>query len=105
MILGVLVLVLCDLLNLSDSSPSPLFNLLGGGNDNDNSNGGGCRPGYEYITETTYQTSYQQQCSTQNEQECSTEYDTQCTTEYETDTTEECTTVNDVKYETQYENE
>ena len=62
MILGVLVLVLCDLLNLSDSSPSPLFNLLGGGNDNDNNNGGGCRPGYEYITETTYQTSYQQQC-------------------------------------------
>ena len=63
MILGVLVLVLCDLLNLSDSSPSPLFNLLGGGNNNDNSNnGGGCRPGYEYITETTYQTSYQQQC-------------------------------------------
>ena len=24
--------------------------------------GGGCRPGYEYIVETIYQTSYDQQC-------------------------------------------
>ena len=61
MILGLLVLVLCDLLDLSDSSPAPLFNLLGGGNSNNN-DGGGCRPGYEYIVETTYQTSYEQQC-------------------------------------------
>ena len=51
MILGLLVLVLCDLLDLSDSSPAPLFNLLGGGNSNNN-DGGGCRPGYEYIVET-----------------------------------------------------
>ena len=71
MILGVLVLVFCDLLDHADSSPAPLFNLLGGGNilgigggssDNNNNDGGGCRPGYEYIIETTYQTSYEQQC-------------------------------------------
>ena len=43
--------------------------------------------------------------STQNEEECSTEYETQCSTEYQTESAEECTTVNDVKYETQYENE
>ena len=60
MIFGPLVPVLCCLLDLSDSSPAPLFNLLGG--NSNNNNGGGCRPGYEYIVETTYQTSYEQQC-------------------------------------------
>ena len=41
---------------------NPLFNLFGGGNNGDNDNDGGCRSGYEYITETTYETSYEQQC-------------------------------------------
>ena len=33
-----------------------------GSSSNGGGGGGGCRPGYEYIVETTYQTSYEQQC-------------------------------------------
>merc|ERR1719435_221948 len=91
---------------VSQCQASPFFNLFGGGNnDNDGSSDSGCRPGYEYITETTYETSYEQQCSTSYENECSTEYETECSTSYETENAQECTTVQDTKYETQYESE
>ena len=33
-----------------------------GNNNNANGGNGGCRQGYEIVTETTYETSYQQQC-------------------------------------------
>ena len=48
-----------------------LGNLLGLNNGNNgNTGGGGCRQGYEIVTETTYQTSYQQQCTTEYETVC-----------------------------------
>ena len=56
-----LVQWLCLLVTASESVPT--LNLFGEGG---NSGGGRtrCRPGYEYVTETSYETSYEQQCST-----------------------------------------
>jgi hypothetical protein len=51
---------------------------------NNNNNGPKCYYGTEYVTETTYDTVYAQQCSTQYEEKCETQYETQCTTQYET---------------------
>ena len=48
-------------------------NLFGGHNGNSGGNqnsGGGCRQGYEIVTETTYETINQQQCSTEYETVC-----------------------------------
>ena len=48
---------------VSTTEAVPTLNLFGGGG----SSGGSrtrCRPGYEYVTETVYETSYDQQCST-----------------------------------------
>ena len=59
---------------------TPFFNLFGGNNNDNDDSDTGCRPGYEYVTETTYETSYEQQCSTSYENECSTEYETECST-------------------------
>ena len=65
------VLLTTCIVNYIQCSPSPLFNLLnpsttivggGGGGNTGGGGGGGCRPGYEYIIQTTYQTSYEQQC-------------------------------------------
>ena len=38
-------------------------------------------------------------------EECNTEYDSECTTVTQTETSQQCTTVQDVKYETQYESQ
>ena len=54
------------LLAVSTAQAVPTLNLFGGGGGGGN-NGGSrtrCRPGYEYVTETSYETSYEQQCST-----------------------------------------
>ena len=42
----------------------PTLNLFGGGGGNNGGSRTRCRPGYEYVTETSYETSYEQQCST-----------------------------------------
>lgn len=47
----------------SSSGGSTSVSTSSSGNSNNGGGGdGGCRPGYEYIIETTYQTSYEQQC-------------------------------------------
>ena len=49
--------ILCD-------DPLPIESNEGGSISSSGvgTGGGGCRPGYEYIVETIYQTSYEQQC-------------------------------------------
>merc|ERR1712083_829526 len=56
-----------DLFNHNGNNGGGLFDH---GNNN-NGGTGGCRQGYEIVTETTYETSYQQQCSTEYETVCS----------------------------------
>ena len=55
-----LALVVSLMVVVSTTEAVPTLNLFGGGGGSRTR----CRPGYEYVTETVYETSYDQQCST-----------------------------------------
>ena len=59
-----LALVVTLMVVVSTTEAVPTLNLFGGGGGSSGGSRTRCRPGYEYVTETVYETSYDQQCST-----------------------------------------